>query len=708
MTGFMSAGRTRNNGHPNYGHFIGRAGQPPQMAGGMTPMAGGMPPPPQPASVPPPTGVQQGGMSPSRLPAPAAGAPQNTQAAGTSGVMGFDLGGAIPDDADSNQGLPGTDDSPNVNGSHNISDAISTVDDILDYGRNKNGLGQLTANVPTRPAGPGGDQQDTSPFPIKRPNPPFGKQAMNDQDGAPSQFADGGPVDDQDDDDDETGAIPTRPAGPGGDTPDTNPFPTRSGGFGKRYDDGGSVDDDDDDDSGNAGASTSGAIPDGGDDSQGAAQTQQQAPAMGAQPDTKKLVSYLMGADASPAPNVAALERAVDPQGQLDPDTRHILAINQAAKQGGQEAAWGVMQHYRKKYDAYKSFAAAALNGVQGKPPDIAAAAQAATQAYTYMPDGTTVQFQPGQSGVTATVKKAGVPQPMSTVSLSVPQFNDFVKGRSGQYDNVMENSGPRVLAQLQQSQGSPVGQPQQGAPQGGPPQQGQPQQGQAQPQPQSPFNQQNPPVGQPQPAQPGAEPNLGDQAAGNTRDAWWAKHDAAQSPLEKRSRAMFSVGQEPQRQAWLAAQEQQQTENETNETKAKRPWEAEKAAANQRGRANVAGIYTASKERQGEANNQNKALVAFAAQSARSNDSQLATLGRIVTAAQNSVNPIDPDSQQGKAVDAASKELLKRMRAMQGGGQQQGGQQGGGQPPKPGAKQDPQGNWREKGPDGLWHLIQQ
>lgn len=120
----------------------------------------------------------------------------------------------------------------------------------------------------------------------------------------------------------------------------------------------------------------------------------------------------------------------------------------QQAPGGNMDAAWGLVQHYRQKYDAYRSFAAAAMDGIQGKPPDIMAAARAATQAYPNALHGSTVNFTPTQGGITAAVTMPGERAPSQQIRLSPQAFQQFLKGPAGQFDNVQAN-GPKVLQQL-------------------------------------------------------------------------------------------------------------------------------------------------------------------------------------------------------------------------------------------------------------------
>lgn len=168
----------------------------------------------------------------------------------------------------------------------------------------------------------------------------------------------------------------------------------------------------------------------------------------------QSFMRYLTGADASPSEHVTQLERQVDPQGALDEDTRKMMALEAAQKQGGDEAAWGTLQHYRQKYDRYRGFAAAAL-----KAGNLPSATKAATQAYSNLLDGNTVLFTPAaDGGVLASISRprgrgvntlSKTMDVSSTVSLSPQQFQEWLTGMAGQYDNAIENGGPKALQQL-------------------------------------------------------------------------------------------------------------------------------------------------------------------------------------------------------------------------------------------------------------------
>ena len=127
-------------------------------------------------------------------------------------------------------------------------------------------------------------------------------------------------------------------------------------------------------------------------------------PQGGAQGSPGSPVGYAMGNDAVPPDQAQALEASIYPHQQMDPSERKLLAVAAAPDQSSQ---WGMLQAQRQKFNSYQAFAKTALQGSGGKPPDLAAATKAATQAYQNVPDGNSVQFAPHQSGgVAVNIKK--------------------------------------------------------------------------------------------------------------------------------------------------------------------------------------------------------------------------------------------------------------------------------------------------------------
>jgi hypothetical protein len=318
-----------------------------------------------------------------------------------------------------------------------------------------------------------------------------------------------------------------------------------------------------------------------------------QTPMEGAQQfpgNVKKIVSYLMGMGAAPPEAIDQAGSQVDPHGQMSPDDRNILAVDKASKEGGPQAAWALVQSNRVAFNAKQAFAQTALNGIDGKPADINAAATAATQASQHVLDGSNTTFQPNQQGgVTATVKMPGG-QPQQ-INLTPAQFNQYLNvGGDGQWDKLMEGSVPATLQKISQSQGMPLKAPQ--APQGA--QQGMARSGAPAPSTRAPMA---PQAQAPQAPQPGAQPtqNEAPQAPqpeapapldntpapgtppsnfGTTPSTMNLSGNQAQRPpvdapdsgyggeLEARASKMFPyASQESQRQAWMSAQEEKELE---------------------------------------------------------------------------------------------------------------------------------------------------
>lgn len=172
------------------------------------------------------------------------------------------------------------------------------------------------------------------------------------------------------------------------------------------------------------------------------------------------IIAYLHGDGAAPPQQVKQVEQSVDPQGSMDPNKRTVAGIQAAAEQGGPDAGFSFIQAHRQQYNAKQSFARAALNGGQGKPPDLNAAVNAANQAYYHVPNGEGVTFATNGQGVTATVNGG------QHFQLSPQQFDQWLDiGGQGQFDKVYEGGAAKVLGSLGQAQGQQgQGDDQQGA----------------------------------------------------------------------------------------------------------------------------------------------------------------------------------------------------------------------------------------------------
>ena len=252
------------------------------------------------------------------------------------------------------------------------------------------------------------------------------------------------------------------------------------GGKVKSFDDGGNMDDPSSaqlaapsfDDGGEPGA-----LPTGGDmddpSSQGMpAQPQdnmpspQQGQTQPANDPQKSLQMYAMGAGAVPPEMAAALEQKVDPTGAMDPSQRKLLAVASAPDPQSQ---FGMMQHYRQRFNALTAFARAAGTGTQARPADISASTQAATRAFHNVPNGHSISFSPaGANHVAVTMAQyaggkggagkkgkgyaAGGPVPDDTPADSVPDASE-----TGPQDvsGVMPDTSGAVAALVSGAQGA-------------------------------------------------------------------------------------------------------------------------------------------------------------------------------------------------------------------------------------------------------------
>jgi hypothetical protein len=109
-------------------------------------------------------------------------------------------------------------------------------------------------------------------------------------------------------------------------------------------------------------------------------------------PDPRRTMAYLAGAGNMPPDAAMALEQRADPQGQMAPSERKMAAV---ASAGSPQAQFGLLQHYRTRFNAYSAGAQAAMD--QG---NMAQAAQAATKAMENVPNGHNVRFAPAKGGL--------------------------------------------------------------------------------------------------------------------------------------------------------------------------------------------------------------------------------------------------------------------------------------------------------------------
>jgi hypothetical protein len=121
--------------------------------------------------------------------------------------------------------------------------------------------------------------------------------------------------------------------------------------------------------------------------------------------------------------------------------------LSDTARQNGVEAAWKACQPCRQKYDTYRL--AAETNLAQG---NVAAAAKAAMDEFSYMFEGMNIRLASTGNGVTVWVWGAGSDVASQRTDLTLSQFNELLV--EGQYDNVLEKSIPVVVSQVAKSNG--------------------------------------------------------------------------------------------------------------------------------------------------------------------------------------------------------------------------------------------------------------
>lgn len=155
-----------------------------------------------------------------------------------------------------------------------------------------------------------------------------------------------------------------------------------------------------------------------------------------------KIVSYLMGEGAVHPQVLQQAAEQIDPESGMSASDRNLMVVEDAAKRGGPDAAWKIVQANRVAYNAKQAFGYAAINGTQQKPPDVKAAVDAANQAAEHVLDGSNANFMVSTGGqITATVKGPdGQPQ---VFDLSPDQFRQYLNvGGAGQYDKQMQPGG--------------------------------------------------------------------------------------------------------------------------------------------------------------------------------------------------------------------------------------------------------------------------
>jgi hypothetical protein len=126
------------------------------------------------------------------------------------------------------------------------------------------------------------------------------------------------------------------------------------------------------------------------------------------------------------------------------------VVSSETIQQNSIEAA--VLQLYHRKYDLARRLAAAAL--AKG---DVDAAAKAASCANSNVFDDVAARFTPSADGITVTLRRVEEGKPLQQLQLTLPQFNEWLNGNAGQYDNVMEKGTLNILQQVAKGGGKPI-----------------------------------------------------------------------------------------------------------------------------------------------------------------------------------------------------------------------------------------------------------
>lgn len=416
----------------------------------------------------------------------------------------------------------------------------------------------------------------------------------------------------------------------------------------------------------------------------------------------KSIISYLMGSDAAHPDQIDQAGAKIDPHGQMPPADRNLLAIDQAREQGGDQAAWALMQANRVAYNAQTAFAKTALQGTQQKPADLKAAIDAANKAQANVLDGSNISFAASPQGaVTATVTMAGTQQ-AQTVNLTPQQFGQFLDvGGDGQWDKIMEHSAPATLQRIASSGGG------QASPQGP---QGASRMDQWQPVQKPAAAQAQPQAPQAAPQTPqtnfGKTPSTVNLSGSNDQQAPQGDKTNYGAELEARAFRMFG-GDQQKRDQWMAAQEEKELvrKNAVDVAAEKGKW-ADKRAETAGGyhvqgaqitadaRVEGAKLYSGAKLEAAKASNaaKIKQLEQSGANKAEEGARKLAQT-YLMTA-----QPVPPalqkylDTVPGSAMAATQHSQPQAPQAPQSQGQ--------GQPPVPGAK-NYKGQWYTRGPNG-------
>lgn len=177
----------------------------------------------------------------------------------------------------------------------------------------------------------------------------------------------------------------------------------------------------------------------------------------GASPHSR-VASMVMGEGAAPLPVLRQAAKAVDPQNTQPPGNQNMMAIDAEVQKGNMKGALALAQANRVAWGSQQGFALSALTGTQGKGPDLNAAIDAANKAEQHVLDGSNVKFShAGDGNVTATVTMATGGEPQ-TIKLTTDQFKQFLNVGDNHWDKLMNRTVPATLQMLANGQMSVVG----------------------------------------------------------------------------------------------------------------------------------------------------------------------------------------------------------------------------------------------------------
>ena len=257
------------------------------------------------------------------------------------------------------------------------------------------------------------------------------------------------------------------------------------------------------------------------------------------------ILGYLLGGTTGGGadPETASKFALPDKHKGASDDDANLLAVQKAYELGGPEAAWAMVQFNRGAYNANMSFAKHAASGVDGKPADDHAAADAATKASKHMLDGSSVHYTAASGGFLATIKMPGTSQ-IVQIPLGKTEFIQAMDPMGeGQYDKVIEQGG--MPSHLQRMVKSNVGS--------------------------TPSSQGGDLSGGVRPSEYPVNPAVKDKDGNVTTPEYQTKGPGYNSQQEEDSRARFPwISQERERYGWIDQQNKEEAERETKETVAK------------------------------------------------------------------------------------------------------------------------------------------